>query len=235
MTTLKIKNLSKTFGETKALIDLNLELKKDDIFCLLGANGAGKTTTVNLCLNFIKPTSGEILINGENLSDLGSSIHQKITYIPEQVALYPELTGLENLEYLLKLSNFKDQSKSLESFLEEAGLQKEAYNLPVKGYSKGMRQKVGIALALARKSEILILDEPTSGLDPSSADDFVSLIKKMNSKGSCVFMVTHDIHRAVKLASRIGIMKSGRLVENIDVDNIVESEVENLYLKHMRA
>ena len=231
------KKLSKHFGGNKALCDLDLSLHEKDVFCLLGANGAGKTTTVNLFLNFIQPTSGEIFINGSSLAELNERIHRSITYIPEQVALYPELSGFENLDYLLSLSSSDTRAKKeeLKSFLSEAGLQDEAHELPVSGYSKGMRQKVGIALALARKSKILILDEPTSGLDPSSADDFVNIIKKMNEMGACIFMVTHDIYRAMKLATRIGIMKSGKLVENLNVEQVNQEQVESLYLKHMRG
>lgn len=232
---LEAENLSKDFGKVKALKSLSLRVMPGEVFCLLGANGAGKTTTVNLFLNFLDPTEGTARVHGLDVTSKTREARSKITYLPEQVALYPDLSGLENLEYLLSLSGASQLDKeSIVQFLLQAGLQEDQHQERVSGYSKGMRQKVGIALALAKSSEVLLLDEPTSGLDPASANEFSRIVSTLAERGAAVFMVTHDIYRARQVASHIGIMKKGALVENRLASELEASELEALYLKHMR-
>ena len=230
---LHTENLTKDYDGNRALDQLNLSVSAGDIYCLLGANGAGKSTTINLFLNFIKPTSGKVIIDQMDVNTEPIKTKEVIAYIPENLNLYGELTGLENLEYFIGLSKKKYSKNELAGFLNEAGLQPEAHNSRVKKYSKGMRQKVGIAIALAKKAKALLLDEPTSGLDPKASNEFSELLVKLSDQGVATLMATHDLFRAKETGTDIGIMKSGKLVEQLLTSDIAHSELEKLYLSHM--
>jgi ABC-2 type transport system ATP-binding protein len=164
--------------------------------------------------------------------DVGSARHG--ADIPEQVMLYKNLTGLENLEYFSALAGHEESSREqLLGFFEEVGLQREAADKRVSTYSKGMRQKVGIAIALAKKAEALLLDEPTSGLDPKASNEFSALLKKPSDWGVAVLMATHDLFRAKESGTRVGIMKHGRLVTSLRNEEIGHADLERIYLEHM--
>lgn len=225
------ENLSKTYGDYKALNNLNLKLNKGEIFALLGQNGAGKSTTINIFLGFVKPTEGVAKINGISVVDHPEETKKYIAYIPETVLLYPNLTGVENLKFFSSLAGFDYDNESLTNFLSKAGLQSDAHHNRLGGYSKGMRQKVGIAIAIAKKAKVLLLDEPTSGLDPKASNEFSEILKELASEGTTIFMATHDIFRAKEVADRIGIMKRGNLISEINADEISANELEKLYLQ----
>ena len=225
------ENLSKTYGDYKALNNLNLKLNKGEIFALLGQNGAGKSTTINIFLGFVKPTEGVAKINGISVVDHPEETKKYIAYIPETVLLYPNLTGVENLKFFSSLAGFDYDNETLTSFLSKAGLQSDAHHNRLGGYSKGMRQKVGIAIAIAKKAKVLLLDEPTSGLDPKASNEFSEILKELASEGTTIFMATHDIFRAKEVADRIGIMKRGNLISEINADEISANELEKLYLQ----
>ena len=225
------ENLSKTYGDYKALNNLNLKLNEGEIFALLGQNGAGKSTTINIFLGFVKPTEGVAKINGISVIDHPEETKKFIAYIPETVLLYPNLTGVENLKFFSSLAGFDYDNEALTNFLSKAGLQADAHHNRLGGYSKGMRQKVGIAIAIAKKAKVLLLDEPTSGLDPKASNEFSEILKELASEGTTIFMATHDIFRAKEVADRIGIMKRGNLISEINADEISANELEKLYLQ----
>ena len=225
------ENLSKTYGDYKALNNLNLKLNKGEIFALLGQNGAGKSTTINIFLGFVKPTEGVAKINGISVVDHPEETKKFIAYIPETVLLYPNLTGVENLKFFSSLAGFDYDNEALTGFLSKAGLQADAHHNRLGGYSKGMRQKVGIAIAIAKKAKVLLLDEPTSGLDPKASNEFSEILKELASEGTTIFVATHDIFRAKEVADRIGIMKRGNLISEINADEISANELEKLYLQ----
>ncbi len=226
-------NLSKNYNGQTALEALNLKIQPGEVFCLLGANGAGKTTTINLFLNFIEPSSG-----AAKIKDLDVTIHaletkKYIAYIPEQVMLYKNLSGLENLEYFSALAGQPYSRDALLNFFDQVGLSRADAEKRVSAYSKGMRQKVGIAIALAKKAEALLLDEPTSGLDPKASNEFSELLKQMSQRGVAVLMATHDLFRAKESGARIGIMKHGKLVATLNAGEIGHADLERIYLEHM--
>lgn len=226
-------DLSKHYQQHVALAELNLEVKPGEIYCLLGANGAGKTTTINLFLGFLSPTSGKVLIGGRDVDKEGQETKQYLTYIPENLMLYPSLTGIENLDFFCGLSSKKFSKDELESFLVLAGLQADFFHKRVGTYSKGMRQKVGIALAIAKDARVLLLDEPTSGLDPKASNEFSELLLKMKARGVATLMATHDLFRSKDTGTHIGIMKQGRLLENLSSQDVSFHDLEQMYLKHM--
>ncbi len=231
---LEAKNLSKSYNGHTAVEALNLSISGGEIYCLLGANGAGKTTTINLFLNLARPSKGEAFIGGLSVEKSPLETKKLLTYIPENLSLYPNLTGIENIQFFSGLSGINLSDEQATDFLHEAGLQPEAVTKRVGGYSKGMRQKVGIALAIARSSKVLLLDEPTSGLDPSASNEFATLLGHMKSSGAAILMTTHDLFRAKETGSRIGIMNKGRLVEELNAEDISHSDLERVYLNHMK-
>jgi ABC-2 type transport system ATP-binding protein len=228
---LTAQNLTKKYGEHTALNSLNMSIKEGEIFALLGQNGAGKTTTINLFLGFIEPTSGVATINGLSVKDHLFETKKYIAYIPETVMLYPNLTGIENLKFFSSLAGFNYTNEQLQDFLSKAGLQENAHNNYLVGYSKGMRQKVGIAIALAKNAKVLLLDEPTSGLDPKASNEFSAILQELSANGTAILMATHDIFRAKEVANRIGIMKEGNLVSVNESRYFSANELEQLYLQ----
>jgi ABC-2 type transport system ATP-binding protein len=228
---LTAKNLVKKFGNTTVLKGLNLTVEPGEVFALLGQNGAGKTTTINLFLGFIEPTEGNTFINGISVQDQPVETKKYLSYIPETVMLYPTLTGIENLAFFSSLAGFSYNSDELSGFLTKAGLDTVHHHKRLGGFSKGMRQKVGIAISLAKQAKVLLLDEPTSGLDPKASNEFSEILKELSSNGISILMATHDIFRAKEVAHRIGIMKEGELVSVIDGASISANELENLYLQ----
>jgi ABC-2 type transport system ATP-binding protein len=227
-------SLRKEYDGHVALKGLNLKIEKGEIFCLLGANGAGKSTTINLFLDFIKPTSGQALVDGLNAREHPIETKKVLAYIPEIVMLYRNLTGLENLRYFSGLAGHSEYSDDqLLDFLARAGLPKDAPHRRVGGYSKGMRQKVGIAIALAKKAKALLLDEPTSGLDPKASNEFSDLLTILAGQGVAILMATHDLFRAKETGTRAGIMKHGELVADLVTRDIGHADLEALYLKYM--
>lgn len=160
--------LSKKYHNQIALNNLNLTVKGGEVFCLLGQNGAGKTTTINLFLGFTEATSGEAKINGFLIKPNEAATKKNLAYIPEVVMLYGNLTSVENLDFFSRLAEIKYKKQELENYLNQVGLQPEAFHKRLGNYSKGMRQKVGLAIALAKNADVLLMDEPTSGLDPKA-------------------------------------------------------------------
>jgi len=226
-------DLSKKYGTQVALDRLNLTVAPGEVFCLLGANGAGKTTTINLFLNFIHPSGGSARINGLDVTERPLETKRFVAYIPEQVMLYRNLTGLENLEYFTALAGHEYPLSAFIELFRHVGLPIGAEDQRVSTYSKGMRQKVGIAIAIAKKADALLLDEPTSGLDPKASNEFSALLTQMSERGVAVLMATHDLFRAKESGSRVGIMKHGRLVATMGTADLGHADLERLYLEHM--
>jgi ABC-2 type transport system ATP-binding protein len=226
--------LTKHYNGVAALDDLTLRVMPGEVFCLLGANGAGKTTTINLFLNFVEPTSGTATINGIDVTERPLETKKYLAYIPETVMLYRNLTGLENLEYFSALAGRPDYTRAqLLDVLKQVGLEPAAADKRVGTYSKGMRQKVGIAIALAKNATSLLLDEPTSGLDPKAANEFSALLSRLSQDGVAVLMATHDLFRAKESGTRVGIMKHGRLVRTLETIEVGHADLERIYLEHM--
>ena len=232
---LEATNLSKVYGGHTALAELNLSIAPGEVYCLLGANGAGKTTTINLFMGFIKPTSGQVKVNGLDVNSESGQSKKHLAYIPENLNLYGNLTGLENLQFFTGLGGEKPDKSRAEALLKSVGLQAEAIQKRVSAYSKGMRQKVGIAIARAKQADNLLLDEPTSGLDPQASNEFAQLLQAMREKEVAILMATHDLFRAKESGTHIGIMKSGRLIHSLVSSEISLTELERLYLETMKA
>jgi ABC-2 type transport system ATP-binding protein len=231
---LSAEGLTKRYGDTLALDALDLSIAPGEVYCLLGANGAGKSTTINCFLDFVRPDGGIAKIGGQVVAQHPLETKKRLAYIPETVMLYGNLSGLENLEYFATLATgARPATEELVAHLITAGLRDDQIRQRVGGYSKGMRQKVGIAIALAKRADVLLLDEPTSGLDPKASNEFHRLLGLLRERGAAVLMATHDLFRAKESGTRIGIMKAGRKVAELRADEIGHADLEKLYLTHM--
>lgn len=231
----QVNGLCKKFADHLAVNGLNLSVSPGEILALLGPNGAGKTTTLQCILGFLQPDQGSVSVMGiDPVADLAGARAQ-LAYIPEQVALYARLTGMENLHYMAKLGGSKQSTQELRALFADVGLPSGFIDKPVSSYSKGMRQKVGVAIALAKKAKLLILDEPTSGLDPSASYDFSQLIQSLAAKGAGILLATHDLYRAQEDATRVAIMNQGELVSELCGDEIKQANLETVYLEHIRG
>jgi len=232
---LQTHNLSKQFGATRALDGVTLRVEPGEIYCLLGANGAGKTTLVNVFLNFVEPSEGQALVDGLDVTRDPLTTKQRLAYIPEQVMLYGALSGLENLRYFAALATGREAARDeLLQLLARVGLDDTAAARRVATYSKGMRQKVGIAIALAKNAKASLLDEPTSGLDPKAAAEFSQLLRDARDQGVAVLTTTHDLFHAKQTGTRIGIMRQGQLVAQLNSADLSHADLEALYLEHMK-
>ena len=232
---LEADQLSKRYEDGHLALDnLNLSVNTGQIYAMLGGNGAGKTTAINLFLNFIEPTSGEARVDGIVTHKEPLKAKQKIAYVSENVMLYPNFTALQNLDFFVKLGGKTHYTKDdYRETLLRVGLQEEAHDKRLKGFSKGMRQKSGIAIAILKDADAILLDEPTSGLDPKAAYEFVNLLNSLRSEGKAILMSTHDIFRAKEIADVVGIMNRGKLVMQRTREEIAGEDLEKLYVEFM--
>jgi ABC-2 type transport system ATP-binding protein len=230
---LQARDLTKRYGDTLALDKLNLGVGTGEILCLLGANGAGKTTTINLFLGFTEPTAGEAHVCGSLVAADPHGARAKLGYVAEVVALYPALSGAENLAFFAELAGQSIDITRRDAILAQLRFPAGAIERPAGQYSKGMRQKLGLAIALMKDAKAILLDEPLSGLDPAAANDLVAVLKDTAARGVAMLVSTHDIFRAKELATSIGIMHHGVLVDSVDPATLSAGELEGLYLTHM--
>jgi len=209
---LEARQLSVQRAGKTVLHELSFAVSPGEVYALLGGNGAGKSTTLLSFLGFLPAAAGEVLVQGQAVAADPTAARRAIAYLPESASLYGHLTALENLRYFLALSGAKPDQAAIEGALDTVALQREARAARMDGYSKGMRQKVALALALLRATPILLLDEPTSGLDPVAIDEFNRLVRRLARDGRTVLMVTHDVYGACQVADRIGLLREGLLV-----------------------
>ena len=201
----------------KAILkNLSFTVNKGEIYALLGGNGAGKSSTLKTFLGFNEPSSGKATINGKSALEALDEVRGQMAYLPESATLYPHLSAKENVSYFLSLANIRRSDEQINQAFTRVALQEDARDRLMQTYSKGMRQKTAIALALLREAPIFLLDEPTSGLDPVAIDEFNQLVRDLAKSGATILMVTHDVYGACQVADRIGLLRDGQLVGEFD-------------------
>ncbi len=232
-----VNNLSKHFGDFKAVKEINFTVEAGEVFGFLGPNGAGKTTTINMLTGLAKPTSGSINIAGEDGIKSIKKVQHIIGIVPDESNLYEEMSGLDNLIFcasLYGMDKIKRQTRA-KQLLEQFGLE-DTGKRPFKAFSKGMKRKLTLAAGIIHEPKILFLDEPTTGIDVESARQIRKLIKRLNENGTTIFLTTHYIEEAERLCHRIGFIVGGKVVrigsvEDLMLDaqkeNIVEFTLEN--------
>ena len=232
MITIEAENLSVSRATKTIVKDLSFAVNKGEVFALLGGNGAGKSTTLLAFLGLLSANKGAAKINGVEVTSDAAATRRAIAYLPESANLYPHLSARENIEYFLSLAQVKRDADDIESALNQVSLALDARDRRLSSYSKGMRQKVSIAVAILRQAPILFLDEPTSGLDPVAIHEFNQLITTLSRGGTTVLMVTHDVYGACQVADRIGLLRHGELVgmfEALEGRRISASDVHQAF------
>ena len=232
---LEAVNLSKRYEDgALAVNDVTFSVHPGEIFAMLGGNGAGKTTTINIFLNFLEPTSGEARINGIPTHIEPLKAKQHVAFVSENVMLYTNFTAVQNLDYFARLGGKTHYTEDdYRNVLLRVGLQEEAHDRKLRGFSKGMRQKCGIAVAILKDAPAILLDEPTSGLDPKSGFEFMELLGSLRDEGKAILMSTHDIFRAKETADTIGIMRQGNLVMQRSRNELTGENLEQIYMDYM--
>ena len=233
---LEAKDLTKKYEDGLLALDhLNLKIEPGEIFCMFGANGAGKTTAINLFLGFIPPSEGTALIEGVDVVKEPLKSKEYVAFVSENVMLYGNFTAYQNLDYFSKLAGKRNLSRAdYAEVMKKVGLQEEAFDMRTKNFSKGMRQKLGIAVAILKDTPNLILDEPTSGLDPRSGQEFLELLLELKAKEKSIFISSHDIFRAKYIADRVGFMLQGKLVMMKTSDELKGEDLNKLYVEYMQ-
>jgi len=238
---IEIKKLNKTFGDCRALNNLNITAGPGEIFGFLGPNGAGKTTAVKIISGILRPTSGTVLIGGHDILTDTIEAKRTLAYIPDEPFVYPKLTGYEFLRFIGDIYKvpFSYQKSEIPSLLKIFDLTKFSHEL-LEAYSHGMKQKLLIAGVLLRRPKVLLFDEPTVGLDPKSIKKFKDILVGLSKKGTTIFMCTHILEMAQKLCTKIAIVNFGRLVAEgtmadlkkvAAIDNDGVHSLENIFLK----
>jgi len=224
--TIQTRNLTKYYGKNRGIENLNLDIRKGEIFGFLGPNGAGKTTTIRLLLDLIRATSGEATILGRDIQEESDLIREQVAYLPGELGLFKDWTASRTLTYLFKLYS---RSVNWEKVEELARILNLDLSKKTRELSRGNKQKIGIISVLVPDVELLILDEPTSGLDPLVNNEFYRLLKEKQAASGCtVFLSSHQLEEVEKIAHRVGIIRQGTLVEVATV-----TQLKQLALKHV--
>nr|WP_294900456.1 ABC transporter ATP-binding protein [uncultured Pedobacter sp.] len=221
---IQLQHLSKTYGTKMAVDNLSLDVNRGEIFGLLGPNGAGKTTTILMMLGLTEPSAGKAMVCGYDATSNPIKVKRKVGYMPDSVGFYDNMTALENLEYIGRLNGINEEelkSRTVE-VMEIVGLAKEMH-LKTGAYSRGMKQRLGLADVLIKKPEVIILDEPTLGIDPSGVRDFLALIKKLSKEqGLSVLLSSHHLHHVQQVCDRVGIFVQGKLLVQGNIETLSE-------------
>jgi ABC-2 type transport system ATP-binding protein len=235
---LEIKNLYKHFNKTKAVDGISFSLEKGEILGLLGPNGAGKSTTISMIATLIKPDEGNIYYKGEDIVQNPKSIQSNLGFVPQEIALYPSLSGMDNLKFWGKTYGLKGKelTNRIEEVSEIIGISDRLKDR-VDKYSGGMKRRLNIGSALLHNPELIILDEPTVGIDPQSRNHILDAVKRINKNGSTIIYTSHYMEEVEYLCTRTCIMDQGKiiatgtkneLIESINADEQIELIVENI-------
>ncbi|MEY7851344.1 ATP-binding cassette domain-containing protein [Natrarchaeobius sp. A-rgal3] len=219
MAAITFDSVTKHYGSEIALEDLSLTVNEGEVYGFLGPNGAGKSTSINILLNFIRPTSGEVRVFDLDAQDDSVTIRNRTGVLPEGISLYDRLSGRQHVQFAVEAKSADDDPDEL---LDRVGLA-DAATKKVGGYSKGMLQRLAFATALAGQPDLLLLDEPTTGLDPTGAHDMREIIREERDRGATVFFSSHILGQVEAVCDRVAILRDGTVVTEDTVDNLRKS------------
>lgn len=238
-------DLTKRYGRQKAVNGLNLKVKEGEIFGFLGPNGAGKTTTLLMLLGLSRPSKGHATVCGLNPLRMAREVKCHVGYLPENVGFYGDMDAVQSLEYVAALNGFKNAETrdKIDELLDLVGLKEQAEKKTA-AFSRGMKQRLGVAEVLIKDPEVLFLDEPTLGLDPEGAIQLISLIQSLNEgKKITVLLSSHNLYQVQKMSHRVGIMIDGSLIAEGSIDSLAEERfgvgereysLEEIYMKYFQ-
>jgi ABC-type multidrug transport system ATPase subunit len=222
---IQTRSLTKRYGELRAVDGVDLEVRTGDVYGFLGANGSGKTTTVRMLLGLVLPTSGEAEVLGKAMPKDRQSVLPRVGALVESPAAYPHLSGRANLALLDATGSDRnrrgERRTKIGNALEQVGLD-PADRRPVRTYSQGMRQRLGLAAALMRRPTLLILDEPTNGLDPQGIQEIRQLLLQLNAEGTTIFLSSHLLAEVEQMCTHVGVLRAGRLILQEQMDTLLQ-------------
>jgi len=219
MSAIQLSTVTKRFGDVLAVRELDLTVEAGEIYGFLGPNGAGKSTTINMLLDFVRPTEGTITVLGEPVETAGADLRQRIGVLPEGFDVYSRLSGRKHIEFAIESKAVEDDPDEI---LDRVGLG-EAADRNAGGYSKGMRQRLALGMALVGEPELLILDEPSSGLDPGGAKEMREIVEREADRGATVFFSSHVLGQVEAVCDRVGILHEGELVTEDSIEGLRDS------------
>ena len=219
MSAIELRGVTKRFGEVAAVRGLDLEVPEGEVFGFLGPNGAGKSTTINLLLDFVRPTAGSVRVLGRDAREESVAVRRRTGVLPEGFDVYGRLTGLQHVEFAIES---KEADADPLAVLDRVGL-REAAERRAGGYSKGMRQRLALGMALVGEPDLLILDEPSTGLDPAGAREMREIVREENARGATVFFSSHILGQVEAVCDRVGILRDGELVAEDSVEGLREA------------
>ena len=220
MAAIELDGVRKQFGEVTALEGVDLTVEEGEIYGFLGPNGAGKSTTINVLLDFVRPTDGTARVLGHDVREESKQIRERTGVLPEGYDVYDRLTGREHLDFVVESKEAYDDPREL---LDRVGLDPEDAQRKAGGYSKGMQQRLVLAMALVDQPDLLILDEPSSGLDPNGARMMREIVREENERGATVFFSSHILGQVESVCDRVGIIQSGELIAEDSIENLQEA------------
>lgn len=219
---IELVGLTKLYGSLKAVDQLDLTIQKGEIYGLLGPNGAGKTTTILMMLGLTEPTAGKVTVCGYDSTKQPVAVKQKVGYMPDNLGFYDNMNALDNLAYIARLNGVVEtavQERAIE-MMDMVGLSKAMYK-KTGTYSRGMKQRLGLAEVLIKQPEVIILDEPTLGIDPAGVKEFLSFIRELSRQHSItVLLSSHHLNQVQQVCDRVGIFVEGKLLANDHIDNL---------------
>lgn len=230
---LKIKNLTKNYGDKKAVDGLSLQIAAGEIYGFIGHNGAGKTTTLKACCGILKFDEGEIFVDGESIRENPLACKQKIAYIPDNPDLYNFMKGIQYLQFVADVFGVsaEDRKTRIARYADALELTDDLAQ-PIGAYSHGMKQKLALISAFLHEPKLIILDEPFVGLDPKAAHTLKTLMREYCDRGGAIFFSTHVLEVAEKLCDKIAIIKGGKLIKEGTMDEVKgDSTLENVFLE----
>ncbi|WP_435073922.1 ATP-binding cassette domain-containing protein [Halorubrum sp. HHNYT27] len=219
MTAIELRGVTKEFGDVTAVRDLDLAVQEGEVYGFLGPNGAGKSTTIDMLLDLVRPTVGTVSVLGGDATGDGVSIRQRTGVLPDGFSVYNRLTGRKHVEFAIRSKEADDDPDAL---LERVGLLDDA-DRKAGDYSKGMRQRLALAMALVDDPDLLILDEPSSGLDPAGAKEMREIVRTESDRGATVFFSSHVLEQVDAVCDRVGILRDGELVAEDSVEGLREA------------
>ncbi len=233
---IETQNLTKRYGDVVAVDNLNLRIRAGEVFGILGPNGSGKTTTILMLLGLTEPTEGWARVLGFDPMRQPLEVKSRVGYLPDQVGFYDELTARENLAYIAKLNGLSRPvaHRRISDALERMGLA-EVADRRVGTFSRGMRQRLGVAEILLKHPQVIILDEPTLGLDPEAAREFLQIIRALKEEKITVLLSSHLLHQVQAVCDRVGLFHQGRMVLEGTVAELARQVLGGAYRVHIRA
>ena len=217
-----VQNLVKTFGKHQAVKGVSFTISKSEIFGLLGPNGAGKSTTINMMCGYLQPTSGDTIIGEHSITREPRRVKRTIGFVPQEIALYKDLTSLENLDFFGKIYNLstREHRERAEELLHFVGLY-DRRKEPIKTFSGGMQRRINMAVALMHRPALLLMDEPTVGVDPQSRENIFETIEKLRDQGTTILYTTHYMEEAERLCNHIAIVDEGRIIASGTLEQLL--------------